>query len=104
MNFRIYIDTSVIGGYFDKEFEEPTKMFFKSLFESQSTILISDLLELEIMPAPNFVRDFFYSLPNDRIERIQVSQRAKELAILYINEKLWEKRVWETASILRLLL
>jgi hypothetical protein len=26
---RIYIDTSVIGGYFDEEFEFYTKLFFK---------------------------------------------------------------------------
>jgi len=28
---RIYIDTSVYGGYFDKEFETDTKPFFEKL-------------------------------------------------------------------------
>ncbi len=28
MRPRIYIDTSVIGGYYDEEFEEPTKKLF----------------------------------------------------------------------------
>jgi predicted nucleic acid-binding protein len=28
MRQRIYIDTSVIGGYFDEEFEEATKRLF----------------------------------------------------------------------------
>lgn len=34
---RIYIDTSVVGGYFDKEFKEVTKMFFQRL-EKRSQI------------------------------------------------------------------
>ena len=28
---RIYIDTSIVGGYFDKEFEKETKLLFKLL-------------------------------------------------------------------------
>jgi len=30
---RIYIDTSVFGGYFDKEFEKETKPFFDKIIE-----------------------------------------------------------------------
>ena len=30
MKQRIYIDTSVIGGYYDDEFEEATKQLFES--------------------------------------------------------------------------
>jgi len=29
MKQRIYIDTSIVGGFFDKEFEEPTKALFE---------------------------------------------------------------------------
>lgn len=46
------------------------------------------MLEFEITPAPPFVRDFFNSLPNELIEKIQVSQRAKDLAMIYISEKI----------------
>jgi predicted nucleic acid-binding protein len=31
MRPRIYIDTSVIGGYYDEEFEESTKKFFERI-------------------------------------------------------------------------
>jgi hypothetical protein len=27
----LYLDTSVIGGYFDKEFEQDTRLFFKNI-------------------------------------------------------------------------
>lgn len=32
---RIYIDTSVFGGYFDKEFEKDTNPFFDKLMEDR---------------------------------------------------------------------
>jgi hypothetical protein len=32
---RIYIDTSVFGGYFDKEFEKDTNPFFDKLIEDR---------------------------------------------------------------------
>ena len=32
---RIYIETSVVGGYFDEEFMESTRMFFSMLREKR---------------------------------------------------------------------
>ena len=56
---RVYIDTSVIGGYFDKEFDEPTKNYFKTLNSQNVTILVSEILELEIYKAhDHFVEQF----------------------------------------------
>jgi hypothetical protein len=56
---RIYIDTSVFGGYFDKEFEDETISFFQRIFEKRITILISEILELELLRAPDSIHDFF---------------------------------------------
>ena len=39
MKQRIYVDTSVIGGYFDKEFEEATQHFFE-LVKTGEIILV----------------------------------------------------------------
>lgn len=44
---RIYIDTSVFGGYFDEEFKEETKPFFEKILEKQIKILVFEILELE---------------------------------------------------------
>lgn len=87
MKTRIYIDTSVVGGYFDKEFEEDTKLFFQSIFDTKSILLISDLLEFEISTAPNFVKEFFTSIPSEFINKITCSDDAKLLADMYIKEK-----------------
>ena len=56
---RIYIDTSVFGGYFDKEFEKETKPFFNKIFENRIKIIISEILELELYRAPDEIKDLF---------------------------------------------
>jgi predicted nucleic acid-binding protein len=59
---RIYIDTSVFGGYFDIEFEKETKPFFERIFENQIKIIVSEILELELYRAPDYIQDFFESI------------------------------------------
>ena len=46
MKQRIYIDTSVVGGYFDEEFQEATQLLFNRLDKNEITFVISDLLTL----------------------------------------------------------
>jgi len=46
MKTRIYIDTSVVGGYFDEEFQEDTKRFYKWFEENDIVFVISDLLDI----------------------------------------------------------
>jgi predicted nucleic acid-binding protein len=84
---RIYIDTSVFGGYFDEEFEKETKHFFKTLIERKIIVLISEILELELYRAPDYVRDFYESLPDNRIERIELTSEVRDLSEKYITEK-----------------
>jgi predicted nucleic acid-binding protein len=82
---RIYIDTSVFGGYFDAEFDESTKSFFNILNSRKIIILVSEILELEIYKAPDHIIDLFESLSN--IERIELTDESKQLAEMYIVEK-----------------
>jgi len=83
---RIYIDTSVFGGYFDKEFAKETKPFFEKLLQNQIKIVVSEILELELYRAPDYIQDFFESLPSELIERVELTNEAKELAEKYIIE------------------
>lgn len=82
---RVYLDTSVFGGYFDSEFEISTKNFFKILISQKVRILVSEILELEIYQAPNQVVELYESLSN--IEQVELTNEAQQLAELYINEK-----------------
>jgi len=81
---RVYIDTSVFGGYIDSEFEESTKSFFKILNSRRIIILVSEILELEIYKAPDHIVGLFESLVN--IERVELTNKAKQLAELYVTE------------------
>ncbi|MEQ9406012.1 MAG: PIN domain-containing protein [Cyclobacteriaceae bacterium] len=81
---RVYIDTSVFGGYFDKEFDEPTKKFFEALKIQNITILVSDILELEIYKAPDRIIELYESLKKN--ERVELTEEARQLAELYISE------------------
>jgi hypothetical protein len=47
MKQRIYIDTSVVGGYFDVEFSEATKGLFQRLENNDIIFVVSDLLHYE---------------------------------------------------------
>ena len=57
MKQRIYIDTSVVGGYFDEEFMEATIALFQRLENREIIFIISDLLDLELISAPQKVRE-----------------------------------------------
>lgn len=87
MQIRIYIDTSIVGGYFDVEFEKSTKQFFQ-WFENQKVVfVISDLLDLELMNAPERVRLHLNNYLPDKFERINLEEEALELADEYVNQK-----------------
>jgi predicted nucleic acid-binding protein len=87
MRQRIYIDTSVVGGYFDEEFSETTKRFFERLENNEIVFVISDLLDLELTGAPRNVRELLYNFSSDKFERVQLTEEAIQLANKYITEK-----------------
>ena len=82
---KVYIDTSVFGGYFDSEFSEETIPFFKEIMNNNVEILISDILELEIYRAPDFIIDFYESMTN--VRKIEITDEVRKLANRYIDEK-----------------
>jgi len=84
---RVYIDTSVVGGQFDKEFSADTVPFFNAVTNGQLLILVSDLLKAELLGAPQHVRDFLATLPTRQVENIRFTQDAAELADQYILAK-----------------
>jgi len=56
---KIYADTSVFGGLFDKEFAEPTRQLFAEIDTGRFILVTSAIVEAEIEPAPDRIRDFF---------------------------------------------
>ena len=85
---RVYIDTSVVGGYFDQEFSTDTIPFFENVIAGKIFIIVSDLLEAELLRAPDQVRQFLETIPGTSIERIQLTEQAAQLADNYITAKI----------------
>jgi predicted nucleic acid-binding protein len=83
---RIYIDTSVIGGYFDDEFNVDTRLLFDEILRGEYKLVISDLTVRELVNAPKSVRTLLRNLKID-FEIIAVTQESIDLATHYINEK-----------------
>ena len=87
MKQRIYIDTSVVGGYFDEEFEAATRLLFDRLDKNEIIFIISDLLDLELLNAPTNVRELLHNYSADKFHRIELTEEAIKLAENYIIEK-----------------
>jgi hypothetical protein len=83
---RIYIDTSVVGGYFDEEFDVETKIFFDKVFRLEVKLIVSDLLEAELAGAPLKIIEFYDSLPKQQVEITKLTNEAIELAEKYLEE------------------
>ena len=83
---RIYIDTSVVGGFFDKVFEKDTKLLFQRLENKEIVFVISDLLRDELKGAPKRVRNLLGNYSSDSFEIVELTEEAKDLADKYIVE------------------
>jgi hypothetical protein len=91
MKQRIYIDTSVVGGYFDEEFKEATIKLFERLQNKEVIFVGSDLLDLELINAPIQVREHLLNYSADKFERIKFTEEAALLADTYIKEKVVDR-------------
>tara|TARA_R110000787_G_scaffold46138_2_gene112138 strand:+ start:29 stop:496 length:468 start_codon:yes stop_codon:yes gene_type:complete len=84
---RIYFDTSVFGGYFDKEFEEFTKPLFDRIWNGEFVVLLSTMLDEELEFAPERIKKLISKIDDNFTEFLKDKDEAVELATEYIEEK-----------------
>ncbi len=84
---RIYLDTSVIGGYYDSEFEEDTRILFEKIKLEQFHVVLSDITEGELQEAPEMIRNLFIELSTGLATKIELTEEAVQLADTYLAEK-----------------
>ncbi len=87
MKRRIYADTSVIGGYFDEEFELESRRLFRRFEAGQDILTLSDRTELELLEAPERVQALIDRVPQEHLVRVTLSEEARNLAEEYVNAK-----------------
>lgn len=81
---RIYIDTSVIGGCFDKEFAKWSNMLFQEFIKGNKIAVISDITTKELVDAPDDVRNILDLIPLSSIEALERNEEVDFLALKYI--------------------
>ena len=87
MTQRFYFDTSVFGGAFDIEFDEPTLQLFEKVKNGEIVCIYSDLTIGELSNAPKHVRDYFDELPKQYLESVRINDESLKLAKAYVTEK-----------------
>lgn len=88
MKQRVYIDTSVVGAYFDDEFSIDTMPFFERVNQGEIIIIVSDLLRAELSRAPLFVKQLLQSIDSKNVEYAKLTPEAIKLADKYIDAKI----------------
>ena len=86
MRLQIYIDTSVIGGCLDKEFQNASRQLIDKFKQGEMIVVISELTTLELKNAPQEVRDIVREIPEENVEYVELTEEAVNLAKKYIAE------------------
>ncbi|MBP6625130.1 MAG: type II toxin-antitoxin system VapC family toxin [Chitinophagaceae bacterium] len=87
MRQRLYIDTSVFGGYYDIEFAEFTVPLFERLLEGEFILLFSSVTQDELENAPENVKQLVRNLKVELTEYVDTTDEVVELATQYISER-----------------
>ncbi len=87
MQQKLYIDTSVFGGYYDIEFKEFTIPLFDRINNGEFILLYSAVTQDELVNAPEKVQQLMTSVNIDSSEFLEITNEAIDLATEYITEK-----------------
>jgi len=81
---RVYIDTSVIGGCLDEEFDTWSNLLFNEFRSRLKIAVISDLTLQELEYAPKEIGKILSGLSSESLEYVFLSEEAIALAEAYI--------------------
>lgn len=85
---RLYIDTSVFGGYFEKEFATWSKQLIDDILSGKNIAVISDITLSEISTAPKNVREIVDKVVNENAQMVVANRESVMLSNHYLKEKI----------------
>ena len=88
MSQTVYVDTSVVGGAFDEEFKFWTELFFKQVEKGLFQLAISDLLEGELLEAPNNVVGLYKEIVQTDVIQLNFGEEAEQLSSEYLKQRI----------------
>lgn len=81
---RIYADTSVIGGCLDVEFSSESSHFIEMVRQVRCILLLSEITVAELDKAPAAVQNILLSLPDEAVEKVELTEEILELRNEYM--------------------
>lgn len=85
---RIYVDTSVIGGCCDPEFNTWSQGILLDFQKGNFLMLLSSLTDAEIQDAPNEVKEVYKEFRDCEHEFIELNSESIELADAYLKRNI----------------
>ena len=85
---RIYGDTSVIGGCLDAEFSNDSTHFIEMVRQGKCILLLSEIVIAELEKAPAKVQNILLSLPEETMERVELTDEILDLRNEYMKAKI----------------
>jgi hypothetical protein len=82
---RVYADTSVFGGCFEKEFDAASLRSFEHVREGSFVLVVSDVTLDELELAPDPVRSVLFETDESSIKRAAATPESEALAREYLN-------------------
>jgi len=84
---RLYLDTSVFGGYFDEEFAAETRKLFNEIFGFKHNIILSEITLREIEGAPKKIQNLLNDIPKRIVSTVAINKEIVDLSTKYISKK-----------------
>ncbi len=81
---RVHFDTSVLGGCFDREFQNTSRQLVQAAYAERILPLLSEILLRELTEAPASVQQLLSRLMQGEVERLEVNDDAVELHEAYL--------------------
>ena len=95
---RIYADTSVFGGCFDDEFRQHSQRFFGLVRRGRVILLISEVVESELIPAPMHIRQLRASIPRAHVRGVEITNKVRQLRDAYLASRVLGYRSIDDAT------
>jgi hypothetical protein len=89
---RLYIDTCVFGGYFDKEFAEDSIRLIHDLHKGKAIVLLGEPLLQEVGKANENIRRLVDEIPPDKTEYVSIDKATENLRDEYIRNGIVSKK------------
>ena len=85
---KLYLDTSIFGGFFEPEFQLWTQKLIGDILDGQYIAVVTDLTLLELENAPEKVKDLADRVIKTNSEFITIDRSCTKLASNYLKEKI----------------